>query len=98
MKRYEMVPEHMQSALQVWVEDGLPHPEMMGSFLLAVLSNQLVEAFVRADDENKLNMNNWALTLHCDVPRMAWGSFDRLLAWHAMGGMSGIRDVSVDRE
>jgi hypothetical protein len=68
--------------VQWWIEKGEPHPEMFGSFMLAVLTNDLYGAFAKADYENAANMHNWAIFLHTYAPMGCYGSNERLLAWY----------------
>lgn len=79
MVDYSRLPTHMQSAAKAYVEHGL-HP---GDFLTAVLSNNLVEAFGKADDINFKRMSDWAAWLYSDCPRGAWGSWDAVESWIA---------------
>lgn len=86
-----MIPEHMQESMTVWVERGLPHPSDMGSFLRAVLLHDLMAAAMFADDENRKALADWAQYLHNEVPALAHGTGERLIAWHERGGLSGRR-------
>jgi hypothetical protein len=74
---YEMLPEHMQHGAREYVEHGIPQ----GDFLMAVLENDLVEAFARADMTNRFCMHKWAEWLYNQCPRMAWGSKAKVDAW-----------------
>ena len=74
---YDKLPEHMQEAARLYIEEG----EMPGHFLVAVLSNCLVEAFARADEVNRSYMWTWADWLYNDIPMPAWGSANKVLAW-----------------
>jgi len=74
---YSMLPEHMQGAARDYVERGWPP----GEFLLAVLTNDLVAAFGRADATNVLFMHQWAMWLYNECPSGAWGSVEKLQVW-----------------
>lgn len=74
------LPEHMVSVARDWVEKGwLP-----GDFLEAVLKNNLMDAFARADAENTSSMLLWAQWLW-DLPRMC----RQLEEWEQAGGLFG---------
>ncbi len=74
---YDKLPEHMQEAARLYIEEG----EMPGNFLVAVLTNNLVEAFARADDINQDCMHVWVGWLYNEIPMGAWGSAADVLAW-----------------
>ena len=77
--QYERLPEHMQEAARLYIEEG----EMPGSFLVAVLTNNLVEAFGKADEVNRSCLWDWCLWLYNEAPEHAWGSAEKVLAWCA---------------
>jgi hypothetical protein len=77
-----LLPEHMRGSVVRWIEEGHPDPTRMGSFERAVLSNDLVGAFVRADLPNTVAMRRWASFLHDHAPIGSWGSLEQLWAWH----------------
>ena len=74
---YETLPNHMQNGIRNYVEAGVP----VGSFLFAVITNKLVEAFGRADDINIDNMKIWAAFLYNEMPTESWGSEERYEKW-----------------
>jgi len=74
---YDTLPEHMREPAQLYIERGIEP----GSFLLAVLGNDLVGAFARADQINTAVMDDWACWLYNDVPSAAWGSPEKVAAW-----------------
>lgn len=77
-----MLPEHMRESVQWWIEDGEPHPRLMGSFLSAVLTNDLVGAFAKADLENAARMGRWAEFLDSFAPTGSHGSAAQLVNWY----------------
>lgn len=77
---YRGLPEHMQDGARLYVEQGVPP----GDFLTAVLQNDLVEAFNRADATNVHAMLAWAKWLDKDCPRAAWGSKEQVEKWIAV--------------
>lgn len=83
---YDKLPEHMREGARLYVEEGV----MPGSFLQAVLENNLSESFARADEINTANMKAWARWLHNDCPASAWGSITAINKWRQDGGLKGI--------
>ncbi len=77
----------MRRAARDWIERGQPYPDMLGSFFHAVLLNDLCESFCCADEENAAHMREWAFWLYNDCPTLARGDREKLLAWHARGGL-----------
>lgn len=71
------IPEHMRCGVQGYIDKGW----QPGSFLYAVLCNDLVEAASRADDINKHLLFEWASLLYNEIPRNAWGSPEVVNAW-----------------
>ena len=80
-----MLPEHMRESARAYVEVGRPP----GSFLRAVLTNDLIESFGRADHINQQCMFGWATWLYNECPGNAWGSPEAVEAWIARGGLEG---------
>ena len=77
MLKYELLPEHCRDGMRLYVEHGI----MPGSFMTAVLENNLVEAFAHADDINIHRMFDYANFLYNELPGNAWGSSAIVLAW-----------------
>jgi hypothetical protein len=74
---YLGLPEHMREAARAYVEDR----HKPGQFLTAVLENNLVEAFGRADSTNNAAMELWASWLYNECPSAAWGSRGKVIDW-----------------
>lgn len=79
---YEMLPEHMRPAARAYVEEG----KLPGTFLQAVLRNDLYGAFNRADNINQASMFAWARFLS-QIPMCSWGSVERIKEWVARKGL-----------
>lgn len=71
------VPEQNHSALINYVTLGIP----AGSFLEAVLRNDLREACACADIDNQLRLWWTVEWIYSHVPSIAWGSLDNYVAW-----------------
>jgi hypothetical protein len=82
---YERLPEHMQAGARRYIEQGIPP----GGFLEAVLANDLVGAFARADEVNRGAMRAWTLWLYNDIPSSAWGDPSMVDEWMEQGGLEG---------
>jgi len=70
------VPEHMKGGLERYINHGIPP----GSFLRAVLENNLLGAFSKADETNRHAMYEWACVLNT-LPLNCWGSEEKVLAY-----------------
>lgn len=75
--RYDRLPEHMREPARAYVEEHQP----VGGFLRAVLENDLVNAFGRADPDNRAAMADWATWLWNDIPQACWGDAKKVDAW-----------------
>lgn len=77
----------MLSGVPISMQDGvvnyLLHGYHPGSFLEAVLSNDLKEACARADEINQSRLFQYVFFLYNYAPFEAWGSPERMQAWIA---------------
>lgn len=64
-------------SLERYLNSGI----MPGGFLTAVLENDLVNAFGRADIQNSLNLKNIVGYVYNHVPSQAWGSRANIDQW-----------------
>lgn len=83
---YSLIPEHMRDGMRRYIENGIKP----GSFQVAVLSNDLMEAFKRADDVNATAMQNYARFLYNHAPCGCFGSPAHVTDWIANGGLEGL--------
>jgi hypothetical protein len=67
-------PEDIIDSLQRYVNDGCP----TGSFLFAVLSNDLKGAFAQADAYNRLRLFDIVKYCYNELPSHVWGSPERV--------------------
>lgn len=72
-----LVPPHMWDAVKRYMLEGIPG----GSFLTALLSNDLIGAFGRADSINAKNMRDWCWFLCNYVPTGSYGSPEKVAEW-----------------
>ena len=77
MTDYSKVPVHyMLSGMQRYVEHGIEP----GSFLRAVLENDLHQAVAYADSENMKALWEWCMFIYTDIPASIWGSPEKVQA------------------
>lgn len=65
------------NSLDRYVEHRIP----TGSFLQAVLENNLTGAFSRADSENKANIGSIVAVCYDCLPHPCWGSKEKVENW-----------------
>jgi len=73
------VPEHTHRALL----DYFNNRWEPGSFLMAVLQNDLMQASFRADHINKTKIPEIAAWIYHNAPTGSWGSYERIQGWIA---------------
>jgi hypothetical protein len=83
---YTRLPYHMRDGMQLYIEEGI----VPGSFLRAVLSNDLMGALGKADDINQAILPVYGRFLYNDAPCGCYGSPETVAAWCNSGGLNGI--------
>ena len=76
-----MIPEHTKFQIDQYAHNYVPP----GSFVHAVLSNDLMTAFQRADDMNLQHMKDIVSYLYNDVNMLCWGSPEVVEQWLKLG-------------
>ena len=71
------LPRHFYDSLKLYLELGC----RPGHFLQAVLSNDLVAAVGRADDEAMASLRPIIQFVYCNIPSPCWGSPDKVQRW-----------------
>jgi hypothetical protein len=71
------IPEHLRGGLVRYFADGI----LPGSFLQAVLCNDLQEAVTRAAPGSLSALLPLIIFLNNEAPSAAWGSRSQVLAW-----------------
>jgi len=83
MDRYSFrnfyIPERMMDGIRLYIDRGIEP----GSFLTAIICNDLREAVGRADDENIGNIPAFVSYFYNEAPSPCWGSPERMDAWVA---------------
>lgn len=85
---WSIIPQHCRDGLKLYIERGIPP----GSFLEAVVSNDLREACGRADHINRYRIFDYVSFLSQYAPFVAWGSPERYHSWIRKGGWIGVHD------
>ena len=75
------VPEGVKAALLRYAEDHVP----LGDFLMAVLRNDLKDAFARADANNCAVLRHIVGWVYWELPGDCWGSAENVQAWLLAG-------------
>lgn len=79
MKNYAALPERLQGGAQRYIEHGVKP----GSFLTAVICNDLREACGCADDDMRLVLFDIVSWFHNEAPALCWGSREKMAEWLA---------------
>ena len=79
------IPDYMRGGLDSYVRKGIKP----GDFLLAVLSNDLIEAVGRADGNNARNLVAYVGFMYNVMPSASWGSPAKVKAWIKQRGLMG---------
>ena len=76
-----MIPYNLKEALDRYVQHRIP----AGGFLEAVLANDLMEAFGRADMNNREILFDICAYIYNEIPRNCHGSWDVVRSWLKSG-------------
>ena len=71
------IPDYTREAIDAYVQHRIP----VGGFLTAVLTNNLFEAFARADDNNIAAMFDIVRYIYNETPAVCWGSTEAVTKW-----------------
>ena len=77
MLNYDLLPEHIRGSAKRYLEEGI----MPGDFLQAVICNDLLGAFLKADDTNVSNMLDIVKFFYNEAPTISWGSKEEMKKW-----------------
>jgi len=80
------VPEHLHGGLERWLQHGI----IPGSFLTAVLENDLKKSLELGDSRNIATLHQLVSALWQELPSAAWGSPERVNAWAEHHGLEGL--------
>jgi hypothetical protein len=79
------IPSYMFPAIENWIAEG----RIPGSFLRAVLENDLRSAVACADDTNIRVLPAYISFFYGYAPSPCWGSKEKFEKWAEQGGLSG---------
>ncbi len=74
-----LCPENVRQSLRMYVDYGCPP----GSFLTAVLDNDLLRAFGAADEDTQAAMPHIVAYVYNELRGDCWGSPEKRRAWMA---------------
>jgi len=83
---YPRIPLLQRESLVEFITEGRP----TGSFLHAVLINDLMKAVNRGDDENQLALHEYVKFLCNHAPALCFGDEERVETWKKSEGIKGI--------
>ncbi len=72
-----MIPQYTLESLERYVKDRTPP----GVFLTAVLQNNLVASFSKADAENRKALYDIVKYIYNKIPGICWGSPEKVRDW-----------------
>lgn len=78
------IPEHMREGISNYVMYGIP----AGGFLFSLLTNKLVETFLRADGINKEKISDYVSFIYNCLPAGCWGNEEAYKEWIELKGFS----------
>lgn len=95
MFNYDTFPtEHMKGAVRRWIEDGITP----GSFLSAVIANDLKDACARADDVNRHALFEIVRWFYNEAPAGCWGRPEALSTWRGTNSEDAAEAQAMRKE
>lgn len=85
------LPHRFFDSMMRWIEHGVKP----GSFLSAVLSNDLSESFACADAMSVHELPGIVSWLYNDAPRVCWGSPERMATWQQSHVDGNAKEIAV---
>lgn len=79
------LPVNLRGGAERWINNGI----IPGSFLRAVIENDLKGAFGRADENSRNNLFHIVAFFYNNAPSECWGSVDKVKEWAKTGGLKG---------
>lgn len=80
-KVHDKYREVFSDAIVMCVEDYINRGRISSEFLIGLMANNFMEAYIHADSNNEQNMKYWADLLYNDIPVGAWGSIEKIDRW-----------------
>jgi hypothetical protein len=82
------IPESMVHGILDYIFSGV----IPGSFLQAVIANDLRRSVEQADIVNINLLPNYVRFFYNYVPASCWGSKEKMYNWHTLGGLDGMEN------
>jgi hypothetical protein len=92
--KYPNIPISTLTTLQLYVDTGCP----TGSFMRAVLENDLFEAVNHADKDNQASLVDLVKLIYNDVPGNCHGSTHRVDDWINQRGLEAYQTFKLKAE
>ncbi|MFW6015283.1 MAG: hypothetical protein ACOCRK_02530 [bacterium] len=73
----QKIPEGIKNSLDRYVNERVP----VGGFLQAVLSNDLMGAMGKADEQNREALHSICSYVYNNIPLACWGSKEKVKKW-----------------
>ena len=86
MFNYDAIPEHMRDGLRLYINEGIPP----GSFMTALLCNDLRLACQCADSINRYRIFDFVSCFVNEIPMASWGSEEKFSDWISHRGIKGL--------
>lgn len=83
---YSNIPALTMGSINRYVNEGLSP----GSFVTAVLCNDLFNAVGTADEENLVVLPEIVRYVYNELPSSAWGNLNKMNAWMKKGGVNDL--------
>ena len=80
-----MIPNHIKGVIDRYVQHGYDG----GSFVEALMTNDLVGVFSRGDDENIRYLKDIVQYCYMKIPASCWGSEEKYNKWLSHNGFDG---------
>jgi len=81
-----MIPPLVKKAIDRHVSQGM----VCGKFVTSVLENNLLMAFIHADENSLDALREIVDYLYYEVPAPAWGCKENVKKWREQGGLDGL--------
>jgi len=90
--RHQTIPEHMRAGIELYVNRGI----LLGSFLRAIICNDLSAAVANADAVNMGLIPVYTAWFYNEAPSTCWGSPEKMKAW-MRSKQAAAKEVSNDQ-
>jgi hypothetical protein len=87
----KLIPLRMHGGIIRWILIG----QMPGSFLSAIIKNDLRDSIGYADDENITRLSAYIQFFYHHAPTGCWGSKEKVLQWEQDGGLRKVKSVPL---